>query len=241
MLQINERNRVYGEEIHRAVESKNKNYRDWLNDKIQYADLQEGKDFFAAQLKSTGGRPKTQYELTINAIKKICLVERTKKAKLLYKHICELDGIEVLYEPKTRKELLFEINLIELLDGVTKIIPQYSVLDYRIDFYLPDLKIAIEYDEKHHNSKKKQDEDRQKQIQEVLKCDFIRVDEYFELKAINELIKIVLLKTLVEYQRTNDFSMFGEEFFEVVKSFKVRTYEDILNEGFMAILNGCNK
>jgi phage anti-repressor protein len=81
MLDFNERGNIYGEEIHRKVRSKNKNYRDWLNDKIDYADLKEGKDFFAISLKSTGGRPKMQYEFTLEAAKEICLLERNEYGK----------------------------------------------------------------------------------------------------------------------------------------------------------------
>jgi len=92
MLQINERNRVYGEDIHLAIESKNKNYRDWLNDKIQYADLKEEKDFFAILLKSSGGRPKTQYEFTLDAAKEICLLEKNEKAKQIRRWLIDLSN-----------------------------------------------------------------------------------------------------------------------------------------------------
>ena len=103
MLKINERGRVYGEDIHVAIDSKNKNYRDWLNDKIQYADLVEGKDFFGSQLKSTGGRPKTQYEFTLDAAKLICLLERNNTSKDIYRWLCSF--IRFSERIKNRKPL----------------------------------------------------------------------------------------------------------------------------------------
>jgi phage anti-repressor protein/very-short-patch-repair endonuclease len=225
MLQINERNRVYGEEIHCAIESKNKNYRDWLNDKIQYADLKEGKDFFTKILPSTGGRPKTQYEFTINAIKKICLVERTKKAQLVYKYICELDGIEVLYEPKTRKELLFEININEILQGITKIIPQYQVLNYRIDFYLPEINLAIEYDEKAHESKTISDNKRELEIKKEHKfIKFIRVKEGEENVGLNMILKELFHWAYKKYE--HDFDDTNEEMM-FLKKFDLSIIKDI--------------
>ena len=190
MLQINERNRVYGEIIHEAIKSKNKNFRDWLNDKIQYADLQEGKDFFASTLKSTGGRPKTQYEFTLDATKLICLLERNNTSKDVYRWLCSFDDRECVIYHKTRKELLFDISVTEILNGIEVIIPQYKVLNYRIDFYLPDLNIAIEYDEKHHNSKKHKDSNRQKEIEnEIKNIEFIRVNEGEENLGINLILK----------------------------------------------------
>jgi phage anti-repressor protein/very-short-patch-repair endonuclease len=234
MLELNERNRVYGEEIHLKIESRNTNYKDWLNDKIKYADLQENRDFFAIRLKSTGGRPKTQFEFTIDAAKLICLLEKNKTSKEIYRWLCSLNNTECIVIHKTRKELLFEININEILEGITKIIPQYKLLDYRIDFYLPDLKIAIEYDETHHSSKHISDNKRQKEIQEILKCDFIRVSEYCEQKAINKLLKLILHKSLQEYEYNNYLSDYGKQ---LIDSLNMKSYEEIENEKFIEILN----
>ena len=57
-------------------------------------------------------------------------------------------------------------------------------------FYLPDLNIAIEYDEKHHNSKKHKDLNRQKEIEnEIKNIEFIRVNEGEENLGINLILK----------------------------------------------------
>ena len=75
---------------------------------------------------------------------------------------------------------------IEFLDALEKVlepfgyecIRQYKVLNYKIDLYIKDLNIAIEYDEndhKHYTCEKH--EDRQKEIEKELNCKFIRVSD----------------------------------------------------------------
>lgn len=115
MLQINKRNRVFGEEIHKAVESKNKNYRDWLNDKLDYADLVSGKDFFGVQLESTGGRPKTQFEFTIDAAKEICLLERNDKGKQVRRWLIGLSNKAETLELIDVKQAAFAFKVINVL------------------------------------------------------------------------------------------------------------------------------
>lgn len=79
----------------------------------------------------------------------------------------------------TRKEEIFEGKVINKLFAGYKIIPQYPVLDgkYRIDWYIPELDLAIEYDEEHHKFNKEEDEARQKEIEKELGCKFLRYKE----------------------------------------------------------------
>lgn len=57
-------------------------------------------------------------------------------------------------------------------------IKQYSVLGYRIDYYIENLNIAIEYDENGHDHYDyKSHELRQKLIEEKIGCRFIRVTD----------------------------------------------------------------
>lgn len=50
--------------------------------------------------------------------------------------------------------------------------------NYRIDFYLPEFNLAIEYDEEHHNEEKNRikDKQREEEIKKVLHCEFIRLN-----------------------------------------------------------------
>lgn len=65
---------------------------------------------------------------------------------------------------------------------------------YRIDFYIPKYKLAIEYDEEHHKKQKEADLNRQTEIETELNCKFIRLDynnsDNFNVGIVlNEIIK----------------------------------------------------
>lgn len=78
-----------------------------------------------------------------------------------------------------RKEIKFLDQLEQTLEpfGI-KGKRQYSVLSYRIDYYIPSLNIAIEYDENDHDSYTyEQHEGRQEDIENELGCRFIRVSD----------------------------------------------------------------
>ena len=73
---------------------------------------------------------------------------------------------------------------------------QYSVLDYRIDLYFHDYKLATEIDENGYSVRIIDYEiKRQKAIEQELGCDFIRTDpdkEDFDIfKAINETFRYI--------------------------------------------------
>ena len=82
-------------------------------------------------------------------------------------------------EPSTRKELIFLNQLEEALEPFdVKGVRQYPVLNYRIDYYIESLNIAIEYDENDHkNYSYESHEGRQAQIEQELGCRFIRVSD----------------------------------------------------------------
>jgi len=127
MLKINERNRVFGEEIHKAIESKNKNYPLWMGRMIDYADLQHNKDFFTILLKSSGGRPKTQYEFTLDAAKEICLLERNEKAKQIRRWLIDLSNKTENLELITVKQAAFAVKVINCLKYVENQKEAYKV------------------------------------------------------------------------------------------------------------------
>ena len=79
----------------------------------------------------------------------------------------------------SRKETLFIDKLEKSLKPFcVKGIEQYPILTYRIDFYIPSLNIAIEYDENNHASYTyEQHELRQELIEKELGCRFIRVND----------------------------------------------------------------
>lgn len=79
----------------------------------------------------------------------------------------------------SRKEIEFGSMLIEALEELDlEVKTQYNVDSYRIDFYIPKLNIAVEYDEEHHFTEAniKKDIERQTYIEEKIGAKFIRCD-----------------------------------------------------------------
>ena len=86
---------------------------------------------------------------------------------------------ETLKETHKRVELEFLDMLEESLKpfNITGV-RQYNILGYRIDYYIPSLNIAIEYDGNGHNHYSyEKHEGRQKEIENKLGCRFIRVTD----------------------------------------------------------------
>lgn len=115
MLKINENNMVSGLEIHKTIESKNKRYDIWVKRVIEYADLIPEKDFCTKVYESTGGRPFTDYEFTIDAAKEICLLERNEKGKEIRRWLIELSKQKENLELITVKQAAFAVKVINCL------------------------------------------------------------------------------------------------------------------------------
>ncbi|NMB18431.1 MAG: DUF559 domain-containing protein [Erysipelothrix sp.] len=90
------------------------------------------------------------------------------------------------------KERRFGEMLKKPLEGIVDIYDQYKVDKYIVDFYIPQLELVIEYDEKHHKKQIKDDKIRQEYIEEKLGVQFIRVNEGKELQGLNQVIKLLL-------------------------------------------------
>ncbi|GAB3807449.1 DUF559 domain-containing protein [Virgibacillus kimchii] len=94
------------------------------------------------------------------------------------------------------KERRFGEMLNNTLEGIVDVYYQYKVDNYIVDFYIPELELVIEYDEKHHEKQIKDDKIRQENIEEKLGVQFIRVNEEKEFQGLNQVIKFLLRSTL---------------------------------------------
>lgn len=108
------------------------------------------------------------------------------------------ERLEKFYQNKAkkgfRKEHDFGYMLMDALSDKTEIISQFFVKPYRIDFYLPEFKMAIEYDEYYHQTNKQHYLDlcRERKIKEqVPDITIVRVKEGQELKGLNLIIKMI--------------------------------------------------
>lgn len=130
-----------------------------------------------------------------NLINKCKVLSELKKMKVIdwFKSLGYLKEVS-LYSRK-------EIDFLDKLENA--LIPfditgikQYNVLNYRIDYYIPSLNVAIEYDENGHKDYTHEAHElRQELIEEELGCRFIRVtdnkDDYVNIGlVIKELFNI---------------------------------------------------
>lgn len=114
MLNLNSSKRISGKELHSFVEVKT-NYWMWIKRCIEYADLQENKDFFTVLGESTGGRKAINYEFTIDAAKEMCIVSATNKAKELRRWLISIGSQRENLELITVQEAAFAVQVINAL------------------------------------------------------------------------------------------------------------------------------
>ena len=111
---------------------------------------------------------------TVNSIFKVgLLLQDSNISRKLKKEL------GLLKKVNQRKEILFLDKLEKTLKPFNLTgIRQYNILNYRIDYYISQLNMAIEYDENGHaDYTYEQHEGRQKEIEKELGCKFIRVND----------------------------------------------------------------
>lgn len=96
----------------------------------------------------------------------------------------------------SRDEEDFKKLLEKSFSGILTFESQKKVDNYRLDFYCPELNLAIEYDERQHKtpSTSSNDDKRQAEIEKLYGYKFLRVNQGKEIEGINQLIKLVLNK-----------------------------------------------
>ena len=189
--------------------SKSHTYSEYLNKYVDEEDMlfldknssvNLGVEFDYKQLGQRGGylvNGRGIYKL-ISYAEKLSVMKKEKIIEL-FKEIGLIDGVVL----SSRKEIDFLDKLENaLIPFGIKGINQYNVLNYRIDYYIPSLNVAIEYDENaHKHYTYEQHELRQKFIEEELGCRFIRVsdknnDDYNIGLVIKQLLKYGLLEVV---------------------------------------------
>lgn len=118
--------------------------------------------------------------INLNNLKKFISISHTENKLKFIEWLVEKGFVsyDEVFD-STRKEILFLNELEESLKpfGI-KGFRQYSILTYRIDYYIPSLNIAIEYDENNHKHYTHEaHEGREKEIKRKLGCRFIRVTD----------------------------------------------------------------
>ena len=114
------------------------------------------------------------------------LIQKSKTKSTFYKQtfIKWLIKKELISDSKFILESRKEIEFFDMLENILEpfdytCIRQFYVCEnkYKIDLYIKEINLAIEYDENNHsNYTYEQQEGRQKEIEKELNCKFIRVD-----------------------------------------------------------------
>lgn len=80
---------VLGRDLHEALEVKT-SYKDWFPRMCEYG-FEEGKDFSSFLSESTGGRPRTEHQLTIPMAKEICMLQRSEKGREFRQYFIKIE------------------------------------------------------------------------------------------------------------------------------------------------------
>lgn len=127
-------------------------------------------DFSLSEYTDSTGRKLPMYELTKDEVSYI-------NQRFMNKSLAEFCGQQAIV-CTTRFETAFGKQLIETLAplGIEVETQKFVCGKYRIDFYLPKYKLAIEYDEQQHQSQHEADNKRMEDIKKELGCSFVRLD-----------------------------------------------------------------
>lgn len=108
-----------------------------------------------------------------------CLLQRSRLSNIQKHELIKSLNLKEKFVLTSRKEIEFIDQLEETLKPFNLIgIRQYKINSYKIDYYIPSLNLAIEYDENDHKSYSYEaHEGRQKEIEDILNCRFIRVTD----------------------------------------------------------------
>lgn len=125
----------------------------------------------------------------LKIVKAFQIKHNYKKLQKMYEKLDGKDNIN-LYITNIPKEIYFKESLFEAFKILNiKIIHQFQIDVYRVDFYIPEHNIVIEYDEEHHRNNYFKDKLREKIITEKLNCVFIRCNA--QDSDIKNIIKIL--------------------------------------------------
>lgn len=80
---------VSARELHEGLEVKTA-FKDWFPRMAEYG-FEAEKDFCSKMSESTGGRPATDYDITVDMAKQICMIQRSEKGKEYRQYFLDLE------------------------------------------------------------------------------------------------------------------------------------------------------
>lgn len=116
LIRINfdsDRPTVSGRELHAALEVKTA-YKDWFPRMCDYG-FEEGTDFCSFLSESTGGRPATDHQLTIEMAKELCMIQRSETGRKFRQYFIKVEEAWNSPEAVMARALQFANNQLSLV------------------------------------------------------------------------------------------------------------------------------
>lgn len=131
------------------------------------------------KIKVSDSAGRMQKTTVINGRGVLSLLQRSRLSNAQKQKLIRSLNLAEKFVLTSRKEIEFIDQLEETLKPFNLIgVRQYKISSYKLDYYIPSLNLAIEYDENAHQSYSYEaHEGRQKEIEAILKCRFIRVTD----------------------------------------------------------------
>lgn len=104
---------VSARELHEGLEVKTA-FKDWFPRMAEYG-FEAEKDFCSKMSESTGGRPATDYDITVDMAKQICMIQRSEKGKEYRQYFLDLEKAWNTPEQIMARALKFAQNTMDSL------------------------------------------------------------------------------------------------------------------------------
>ena len=127
---------VNARELHDQLMSKQK-FTDWIKKRIENYGFTENEDFFISLGKSTGGRPTTDFILTMDTAKEISMVENNEMGRAIRKYFIEVEKRFRQQQAKSPAELIYMLaqQNMESERRMSQLQQQVTTVQHRLDNY----------------------------------------------------------------------------------------------------------
>jgi phage anti-repressor protein/very-short-patch-repair endonuclease len=185
---------VSARDLHKKLGVK-KDFSDWIKIQIQRGFFEENIDFVVVPLKGVSEKVTlysnglyrnekgqvipVDYILTlVTATNIVRVITHNPNTGAIYEFLKKQQGTEIFLVARQRKELEFFTQLKETLEAMHICVEtQSSILTYKVDGFIREVNLVIEFDEAYHNTLTQQikDKDRMDEVIDYTQGNFLRL------------------------------------------------------------------
>ena len=114
MIELKDNKKVNARDLHEAL-GITQDFSNWIKYNIERGDFVEGVDFTTILAKSTGGRPRKEYDLEKDTAIAFCSMSTGKKANEIRRHLINIFNQRTDLQLLNAKEIAFAYNVIDCL------------------------------------------------------------------------------------------------------------------------------